>query len=173
MRRSVGRSLLRALDFEDDLVAVLPGAKLGLPRLEVALERKRPLRIAERVKLGVDNGLMPAIQLAGEKLAEVANAVSKVKANFYGRGPEGAKAYLNDNLLVVVLRGGFLDVEETLIERGRSDKVRDLRITWEEELEAEMTQEVERVTGLKVSDYHSQVLIRARVIVELFLLANA
>jgi uncharacterized protein YbcI len=116
---------------------------------------------------------MPAIQLAGEKLAEVANAVSKVKANFYGRGPEGAKAYLNDNLLVVVLRGGFLDVEETLIERGRSDKVRDLRITWEEELDAEMTQEVERVTGLNVSDYHSQVLIRARVIVELFLLANA
>jgi uncharacterized protein YbcI len=116
---------------------------------------------------------MPTIHLAGEELAEVANALSKAKADFYGRGPEGAKAYLNDNLLVVVLRGGFLDVEETLIERGRSDKVRDLRITWEEELEVEMTQQVERVTRLKVLDYHSQVLLRARVIVELFLLADA
>jgi hypothetical protein len=48
-----------------------------------------------------------------------------------------------------------------------------LRLTWEEELDAEMTQQVERVTGLKVLDYHSQVLLRARVIVELFLVTNA
>ena len=116
---------------------------------------------------------MPTINLAGEALSEVANAVSKIKADFFGRGPEGGKAYLNDDLLVVVLRGGLLDVEETLIDRGRADKVRDLRITWQEELDDEMTQQVERITGLKVLDYHSQILVRARVIVELFLLADA
>jgi len=50
----------------------------------------------------VDNGVMPTINLTGEVLSEVANAVSKIKADFFGRGPEGGKAYLNDDLLVVV-----------------------------------------------------------------------
>jgi uncharacterized protein YbcI len=115
---------------------------------------------------------VPTIHLSGEVLSETANAVSRIKAEFFGKGPEGGKAYLNDNLLVVVLHGGLLDVEETLIKRGRADKVRDLRITWQEEMEDEMTQEIERITGLKVLDYHSQILVRAQVIVELFLLAD-
>ena len=115
---------------------------------------------------------MPTVRLSGEVLSETANAVSKIKADFFGRRPEGGKAYLNDDLLVIVLRGGLLDVEETLIERGRADKVRDLRVTWEEEVEAEITQQIERITGLKVLDYHSQILVRARVVVELFLLAD-
>jgi uncharacterized protein YbcI len=115
---------------------------------------------------------MPTIGLSGAVLSETANAVSKLKAEFFGRGPEGCKAYLNDNLLVIVLRGGLLDVEETLIERGRADKVRDLRLTWQEELADEAIQEIEKITGLKVLDYHSQILVRARVIVELFLLAD-
>ena len=115
---------------------------------------------------------MPTIGLSGEVLSDAVNAVSKIMAEFYGRGPEGGKAYLNDNLLVIVLRGGLLDVEETLIERGRADKVRDLRLTWQEEIEGETTQEIEKITGLKVLDYHSQILVRAGVIVELFLLAD-
>jgi uncharacterized protein YbcI len=121
---------------------------------------------------GRDNGVMPTIGLSGEVLSETANAVSKIKAEFFGRGPEGGKAYLNDNLLVIVLRGGLLDVEETLIKRGRADKVRDLRVTWQEEVEDKVTQQIEEITGLKVLDYHSQILVRARVIVELFLLAD-
>ena len=116
---------------------------------------------------------MPTVSLTGEMLSEAGNAISKIKAEFFGRGPEATKAYLNDNLLVVVLHGGLLEVEETLIERGRSDKVRDLRLTWQEELDHEITQQIERVTGLKVLDYHSQILVRAQVIVELFLLAEA
>jgi uncharacterized protein YbcI len=115
---------------------------------------------------------MPTIGLSGEVLSETANAVSKIKAEFFGRGPESGKAYLNDNFLVIVLRGGLLDVEETLIERGRPDKVRDLRLTWQEEVEDDITQQIEKITGLKVLDYHSQILVRARVIVELFVLAD-
>lgn len=115
---------------------------------------------------------MPTIALSGAVLSETANAVSKLKAEFFGRGPEACKGYLNDNLLVIVLRGGLLDVEETLIERGRADKVRDLRLTWQEELEDETIQEIEKITGLKVLDYHSQILVRAGIIVELFLLAD-
>jgi uncharacterized protein YbcI len=115
---------------------------------------------------------MPAIGLSGAVLSETADAVSKLKAEFFGRGPEGGKAYLNDNLLVIVLRGGLLDVEETLIERGRADKVRDLRLTWQEELADEIIPEIQKITGLKVLDYHSQILVRARVMVELFLLAD-
>jgi uncharacterized protein YbcI len=115
---------------------------------------------------------MPTLGLSGEVLSETANAASKIKDEFFGRGPEGGKAYLNDNLLVIVLRGGLLDVEETLIERGRADKVRDLRLTWQEEVEDDITLQIEKITRFKVLDYHSQILVRARVVVELFLLAD-
>jgi uncharacterized protein YbcI len=121
----------------------------------------------------MDNADVPSVNLTGAMLSEAGNAVSKIKAEFFGRGPEATKAYLNDNLLVVVLNGGLLEVEQTLIERGRPDKVRDLRLTWQEELNDEITQQIERVTGLEVLDYHSQILVRAQVVVELFLLAEA
>jgi uncharacterized protein YbcI len=108
------------------------------------------------------------VTLSGEQLSEAANAVGKIKADFFGRGPEQAKAFLNDDLLVVVFRGGFLDVEETLIAKGRGDKVRDLRTTWQGELDEEMTSAIERVTGFVVNDYFSQVLVNGRLVIELF-----
>jgi uncharacterized protein YbcI len=114
-----------------------------------------------------------SVELSGSRLSEAANALVQLKAEFYGRGPAEAKAYLNDALLVVVLQGGFLDVEETMIERDRSDVVRDLRLVWEEELDADIMHRIEEVTGYKVLDYHSQVLVRARTVIELFLLASA
>jgi uncharacterized protein YbcI len=114
-----------------------------------------------------------AVELPGARLSEVANALVQLKAEFYGRGPEEAKAYLNDNLLVVVLRGGFLDVEETMIQRDRADVVRDLRLVWEEELDADITHRIADLTGYQVLDYHSQVLVQARTVIELFLLAAA
>lgn len=112
-----------------------------------------------------------AVELSGEELSQAAAAVVSLKAEFYGRGPEEAKAFLNDNLLVIVLRGGFLDVEETLIERGRADVVRDLRTTWEAEVTTDITAAIERATGYQVADYHSQVLVATRTVVELFILA--
>jgi uncharacterized protein YbcI len=38
--------------------------------------------------------------------------------DYYGRGPEQAKTYVSDDLVVCLLRGGFTPVEQTLKEGG-------------------------------------------------------
>jgi uncharacterized protein YbcI len=47
---------------------------------------------------------------------------------FYGRGPTQAKSYLQDDLVVCILRGGFTRVEETLRAGGRGSAVIEQRM---------------------------------------------
>jgi uncharacterized protein YbcI len=112
-----------------------------------------------------------ALDLPGRTLAEVADGVVGLLARFYGRGAEEAKAFLNDDLLVVVMRGTFLEFEHELIARDREDVVREVRLIWQGELAEEITAKVAAITGHQVRDYHSQVLTKADLTIELFLLA--
>jgi uncharacterized protein YbcI len=111
-----------------------------------------------------------AIEVSGRKLAEVADAIVALLASSYGRGADEAKAFLNDDVLVVVMRGTFMEFEQELIARDREDAVRDIRLAWQSEMADEVTAKVTALTGHRVRDYHSQVLTRANVTVELFLL---
>ena len=42
---------------------------------------------------------------------------------FYGKGPTKARTYLQDDVVLVLLRGGYTRVEETLMRDGRMDAV--------------------------------------------------
>jgi len=110
------------------------------------------------------------VDLTGDQLADAANAMVTMKARFFGRGCDEAKAYVNDDLLVIVMRRCFLQFEEELIKRDREDAVRGVRLAWQAELAPEITSRIEEITGMKVRDYHSQVMTRADVAVEMFLL---
>lgn len=53
---------------------------------------------------------------------------------YFGKGPVKAKSYFIDNLLFVVMRGGTTRGEETMIEAGQDDAVRDFRQRFENEM---------------------------------------
>ena len=112
-----------------------------------------------------------AIALTGETLDEVTASLAAIHARSYGRGPEGGKSYVCDDLLVCVLHGGRLQVEEFMLSRGREEFVREVRLTWQDEIAEEITGSVERITDYRVADYHSQVLLEAGLTIELFALA--
>ena len=59
-----------------------------------------------------------------DTLAGIANELVRLKAQYYGKGPTEAKAYQNDETLVVVLKGGMTTVERTLLGAGEHDLVR-------------------------------------------------
>jgi uncharacterized protein YbcI len=96
--------------------------------------------------------------------------LAAIQARYYGRGPEGGKAYVCDDVLVCVLRGGLLQVEEFMLAQGRETFVREVRLAWRDEIAETMTGAVERITGYRVLDYHSQVLLKAAIAVEMFVL---
>jgi len=97
------------------------------------------------------------MDITREQLAEVANEVTRIKAESYGKGPTEAKAYLNGNVLVCVLRGGLTTVERTLIAGGDEKLVQQVRLRYQEQMTDTFTAAVERITGCRVAGYASQV----------------
>jgi uncharacterized protein YbcI len=106
----------------------------------------------------------------GGRLAEVSNAVVGVFSECYGRGPTKAKSYLVDDYLLVVLEDLLTTVEKTLVDNGKEDLVREVRLTFQEAVAERFTEAVENVLGRKVQTYHSQVTFHPPRGFEIFVL---
>jgi uncharacterized protein YbcI len=102
--------------------------------------------------------------------AEVSNAMVGLKKKFYGRGPDKAKAFVNDNYIFCVLDGGLTQNEKTLLDAGEEDLVRRFRLRFQEVMAEQTTGAVEEITGRKVVGYHSQILFGPAVGIEIFVL---
>ena len=104
----------------------------------------------------------------GETLAQLATEMVLLQKQYWGRGPESAKAYAMDDLLFIVMRGGATTAERTMLESGRQDSVRATRQEFENDMAERLTGMVEDVTGRKVLNYQSQILFDPDLVVELF-----
>jgi uncharacterized protein YbcI len=78
-------------------------------------------------------------------------AGSSSSTRSYGRGPTKAKTYYEDDLVVVLMRGGFTRVEETLLKEGRGDSVIQQRMDFQEVMVDRFKQVIEEETGRKVA----------------------
>jgi uncharacterized protein YbcI len=108
---------------------------------------------------------------AGEQLAAATNGIVRLFREYYGRGPTKAKSYmLDDRILVCVLEETMTTVEKTLVENGHGDKVRDVRLTFQEAMADEFMREVTQATGRKVIAYHSQLTLDPDIGFEFFIL---
>ncbi len=101
-------------------------------------------------------------------LSKISNEIVAAQKHFYGKGPTKAKSYMVDDLLFVVMRGGLLPAEETLIESDKEDVVRSFRQAFENEMTERLTDKIEDLTGRKVVSYQSQVLFDPDIVVEIF-----
>ena len=57
----------------------------------------------------------------GDVRTAISDGLVALLKEYYGRGPEQAKTYVNDDLVVCLLRGGFTPVEQTLKQGGYGD----------------------------------------------------
>ena len=101
---------------------------------------------------------------------EISNAMVGLKKQFYGKGPTKAKTYINDNYVFCILEGGLTRNEETLIEAGEHDLVRQYRLRFQEVMGTTTTKAVEEITGCKVIGYHSQIVFEPEYGFEMFVL---
>src|SRR3954469_23712733 len=87
----------------------------------------------------------------GEQLAAVTNGIVKLFREYYGRGPTKAKSYmLDDRIVVTVLEDTMTTVEQTLVENGHGDKVREVRLTFQDTMSAEFKGVVSGAMGREV-----------------------
>ena len=102
--------------------------------------------------------------------AAISNAMVGLKKRFYGKGPERARTHIHGRYVVTILEGGTLRSEESLLDAGLEDEVRNNRLAFQEAMRKPTTEAVEQITGRKVLAYHSQIVFRPDTAFELFVL---
>jgi uncharacterized protein YbcI len=100
------------------------------------------------------NRATPSVE-RGEMLAALSDAVVSIHKQFYGKGPETARAHLHRDLVVVLLQGGFTRGEHTLSERGRVQEVVQSRLAMQSSVEAEFRSAVETIVARPVRSFMS------------------
>ena len=104
----------------------------------------------------------------GDLLARISNEMVRAQKRYFGKGPTATKSYLLDDFLLIVMRGSLTVAEQTMLDFGHPDLVRDFRQQFENEMTSRLVGMIEEVTGRKVLGYQSQILFEPDVVVELF-----
>lgn len=92
-----------------------------------------------------------SLSTSGQALGKISQRFVALDKQFYGRGPTKAKTYASDDLVVVVMRGGFTPVEQTLLEGGRANSVMQQRADFHEVMADRLKQVIEEELGRKVA----------------------
>ena len=92
---------------------------------------------------------------SGDVLTAISDGMVALLKEFYGRGPTQTKSYYQDDLVVCVLRGGFSQVEQTLLDGGRGAAVIQQRMEFQELMRDRFVEVIERIVGRKVIGFMS------------------
>jgi uncharacterized protein YbcI len=112
-----------------------------------------------------------AHRAAGDVRSAISDGLVALLKEYYGRGPDKAKAYVTDDLVVCLLRGGFTRVEQTLLEGGHGGDVIRQRMAFQDVMRARFEQVVEEATGRRVIGFMSGNQQEPDMICEVFVLA--
>ena len=110
-------------------------------------------------------------QSEGEMLASISTQLVQMHTRYYGKGPTGAKTHMVDDTVISVLENGFTTAERTLIRKGQTQAVLNVRHSFQSAMEDQFTNVVEEATGRKVVAYMPQIHVDPDLAVELFVLA--
>jgi uncharacterized protein YbcI len=107
-------------------------------------------------------------------LAGISTSIVQIFKRLYGKGPERARSYLNDDYVICVLEGSLVSSEETLLQAGEERVIRSYRERFEEAITDEICGRVSELTGRKVTGYHSQIIFRPETrVFEIFVLGES
>ena len=109
-----------------------------------------------------------SVERGHQLLAQLSSAIVQAQKEYWGKGPTRAKSYLLDDFLLIVMRGGFLPVERTMLEAGKEDIVRQYRQDFENEMSSRLIAKMEELTGRSIVTYQSQILFDPNIVIEIF-----
>jgi uncharacterized protein YbcI len=107
---------------------------------------------------------------AGSLNREISRAMVALYKEYVGRGPTHARAYVHDDLVVVVLQDTMIQAEKTLAGEGEEDLVRGVRRVFQGKFREDANSLIERLTGRKVLAFLSDHAIDEDVAAEVFVL---
>ena len=91
----------------------------------------------------------------GEVRASISREIVQLLKQYYGKGPTKAKTYYLDDVVLVLLRGGFTKVEDTLLRDGRGEAVIAQRMAFQEAMHEKFNEVIKSRTGREVVGFMS------------------
>jgi uncharacterized protein YbcI len=110
---------------------------------------------------------------SGSKSAAISNMTVRLLSQYTGRGPTKARAYLQDDLVTIVLQDTLTKGEQTLVDKDRRELVLTTRATFQEVMGEDLIAGIETITGRKVIAFLSANHIDPDIAIESFVLAPA
>ena len=107
---------------------------------------------------------------AGPLRQDISNTIVMLFKQRFGRGPTSCRTYLETDLVVLVMSGGYTAGERTMFEAGKWHEVRQARVAWQDSMEASFVEAIERLTRRRVRAFMSANQQGADLTVELFVL---
>ncbi|UJA19286.1 DUF2294 domain-containing protein [Thermoleophilia bacterium SCSIO 60948] len=109
-------------------------------------------------------------EIDGDVSRTIAREMVRLYKEYVGRGPTYARAYVHDDVVMVVLRDTMIQAERTLAEEGEPELVRALRRVFQGKFRDEAMQLVADRTGRRVKTFLSDHEIESDTAVEVFML---
>jgi uncharacterized protein YbcI len=91
----------------------------------------------------------------GELSGQISTRFVQLIKEHSGKGPTRCRTYVEEDIVVVLLRGGYTLAEGTLFEAGKWLDVRTSRHAFQDTMEGRFTAELERMTGRQVHAFMS------------------
>jgi uncharacterized protein YbcI len=107
----------------------------------------------------------------GRLAAAISNKVVRVITDYTGRGPTRARAYIQDDLVSVVVQDTLTKGERSLVQDGRAEVVMTMRKAFQDTMRDDLVAGIEELTGRRVLAFFSANHIGPDAALESFLLA--
>ena len=106
----------------------------------------------------------------GALAAAISTAFVQLHKQHGGQGPTKCRTYVEDDIIFVLLRGGYSRFENTLFEDGKWVDVRAMRHAFQDTMEGRFTAAVELLTGREVAAFMSASHQQPDLQIEVFVL---
>jgi len=110
--------------------------------------------------------------ISGNARAQIATGFVKLHSKYYGRGPTKAKVYADGDMIAVLLEETFTPAEQTLIERGQSNGIQEIRRNFQQIMADQFKALIEQATGRSVRSFMSETDLENDIAVEMFFLSG-
>jgi uncharacterized protein YbcI len=87
---------------------------------------------------------------AGGLYMAISNAVVQLLREYTGRGPTKSRTTIRDNVVLVMLEQTLTKGEQSLVNKGRADKVLEIRHEYQRAMREECMARVSELTGRRV-----------------------
>jgi uncharacterized protein YbcI len=106
----------------------------------------------------------------GELNAALTSAIVGIQTRHLGRGPSNASTTHNNNVITVIMRDVMTPAEKALAQSGNANAVSSMRQLFQQTMEDDFKEAVERLTGRKVTAFVSGNHVDPDIAVETFIL---